>query len=334
MKKFTVIGAGAWGTSLAIILSRNGNDVTIWAREQEVIDDITNNQENSVFLPGVKFDQPVKVTSSLEEAISDADATVMVVPAQFVRNVCSSLAPIWRDGLPMLICSKGIEQNTGSLMSEVVSATLPNAVIGVLSGPTFAGEAAKGLPTSVTIACEDETVGKSLVQAFGTKTFRPYYSPDVIGSQVGGAVKNVMAIAAGIVEGKELGDNTRAALITRGLAEIVRLARRLGGKETTLMGMSGIGDLLLTANSMQSRNFTVGVELGKGKKLSEIMAGKRSVAEGVFTAKAVTDLAKKINIEMPICSAINDILNHEADVDEKINALLSRPFREERDLKV
>ncbi len=333
MKKFAVIGSGAWGTALAVILQRNHNEVKLWAREQDVIDDITRNHENSVFLPEVKFEKEIMVSSNLAEVIKDVDAVVMVVPAQFVRDVCKQMAPLWRTGLPLLICSKGIEQKTGALMSEVVSAELPNAVVAVLSGPTFAGEAAKGKPTSVTIACSNPEAGRKLVAAFGTKTFRPYYSADVIGSQVGGAVKNVMAIAAGIVEGKELGDNTRAALITRGLAEIVRLARALGGKEETLMGMSGIGDLLLTANSLQSRNYTVGVELGKGKKLKEIVAGKRSIAEGVFTAQAVTDLAQKIGIEMPICQAMDAVLNKDADVNDMINALLSRPFRDERDAK-
>lgn len=333
MKKFAVIGSGAWGTALAVILQRNHNEVKLWAREQDVIDDITNNHENSIFLPGVKFTDDVFVSDDLAEVIKDVDAVVMVVPAQFVRDICKQMAPLWRAGLPLLICSKGIEQKTGALMSEVVSQELPDAVVAVLSGPTFAGEAAKGLPTSVTIACTNPDVGRKLVVSFGTKTFRPYYSADVTGSQVGGAVKNVMAIAAGIVEGKELGDNTRAALITRGLAEIVRLAKALGGKEETLMGMSGIGDLLLTANSLQSRNYTVGVELGKGKKLKEIVAGKRSIAEGVFTSQAVTDLAKKIGIEMPICQAMDAILNKDADVDDMINALLSRPFRDERDPK-
>lgn len=332
MKNFAVIGSGAWGTALAVILQRNHNQVNLWAREQDVIDDILNNHENSIFLPGVKFTEKIMVSSKLEDVIKNADAVVMVVPAQFVRDVCKQMAPIWKNGLPLLICSKGIEQKTGALMSEVVKQELPNAIIAVLSGPTFAGEAAKGFPTSVTIACDNKNIGKNFVQSFGTKTFRPYYSNDVIGSQVGGAVKNVMAIAAGIVEGKGLGDNTRAALITRGLAEIVRLAKALGGKEETLMGMSGIGDLLLTANSLQSRNYTVGVELGKGKKLKEIVAGKRSIAEGVFTAQAVTNLAKKIGIEMPICQAMNAILNQDANVDDMINSLLSRPFRDERDL--
>ena len=329
MHKFAVIGSGAWGTALAVILSAGGNEVTIWSREKEVMDDILHNHENSVFLPGIKFTQNIGATLSLETAVKDAEVVVMAVPAQFMRSMCKQLAPYLDPSVPVLICSKGIEQDTGALMSEVVATELPSNKIAILSGPTFAGETASGTPTSVTIACKDKDIGEALVKAFGTKTFRPYYSDDVIGAQIGGAVKNVLAIAAGIVEGKSLGDNTRAALITRGLAEIVRLAKAKGGAAATLMGMSGIGDLLLTANSHQSRNYTVGVELGKGKTLHEIMDGRRSVAEGVFTARAVTKLAQNIGVEMPICEAVDKVLNEGANVDEMILSLLSRPFKTE-----
>lgn len=330
MHKFAVIGSGAWGTALAMVLSGNGNDVTIWSREEDVKNDILTNHENSLFLPGIKFKQKINVTTDVLEAIKGTEVIVIAVPAQFVRNVCKQITSVVKPNTPFLICSKGIEQSTGSLMSEVVESELPMVKIAVLSGPTFAGETARSIPTAVTIACKDEIVGKDLVNAFGSNSFRPYYSSDIIGAQVGGAVKNVLAIAAGIVEGKGLGDNARAALITRGLAEIVRLAKFKGGDETTLMGLSGIGDLLLTANSHQSRNYTVGFELGKGNSLDSIMAGKRSVAEGVFTAKAVSDLAHKIGVEMPICEAIHKILNEGISVDVMIASLLSRPFRSEK----
>ncbi len=329
MDKFAVIGSGAWGTALASILVANGKDVTLRTREQKVLDDIKNNNENSVFLPGIKFKAPVKVTLSLCEAIEEAGAVLMVAPAQFVRDVCRQMKDFYPAGLPLVICSKGIELSSGLLMSEVVKQELPMAEIAVLSGPSFAAEAAAGNPTLVTIACENEKVGKELVSSVGSMTFRPYYSSDVTGVQIGGAVKNVLAIAAGAVEGKNLGDNTRAALITRGLAEVCRLAKAMGANETTLMGMSGIGDLMLTANSKQSRNYSVGLELGKGKPLSEIMEGRITVAEGVYTAAAVCEMAKKVGVELPICMAVDKVLKGEASVDDTIKVLLSRPFKTE-----
>ena len=329
MDKFAVIGSGAWGTALSAVLVAGGKDVTLRTREQSVADDIKNNNENSVFLPNVKFKGAIKVTLSLQEALNGAEAVLMVTPAQFVRDVCRQMKDFYPSGVPLVICSKGIEISGGLLMSEVVSQELPMAEIAVLSGPSFAAEAAVGKPTLVTIACSNEEIGKNLVSSFGSMTFRPYYSDDVVGVQIGGAVKNVLAIAAGVVEGKNLGENTRAALITRGLAEVCRLAKAMGAKETTLMGMSGIGDLMLTANSKQSRNYSVGFELGQGKSLAEIMQGKITVAEGVYTASAVCKMAEKVGVEMPICSAVDKVLQGQASVDDMIKALLSRPFKTE-----
>ena len=329
MNHFAVIGSGAWGTALAAVLLRAGKDVVLRTREQSVIDDITENNENSVFLPGVKFTRALKVTLSLEEALEGAEAVLMTVPAQFVREVSSQMAEFYPEGVPLVICSKGIELTSGKLMSDVITEELPNAVVAVLSGPSFAYETAVGRPTAVTIACSNEAVGRELVSSIGSLEFRPYYSSDIVGVQVGGAVKNVLAIAAGVVEGKNLGDNTRAALITRGLAEVCRLARALGARETTLMGMSGIGDLILTASSKQSRNYTVGFGLGQGKTLAEIMEGRVTVAEGVFTAKAVCELADKVHVDLPICRAVNRLLSEDANVDEIIKSLLLRPFKAE-----
>ena len=329
MNKLSVLGAGAWGTALANIAANNGKHVTLWVREKELVDDIRDKRKNTLFLPDVALSENIMPTNDLTQAVTDTEAVLMVIPAQYLRATCHSLRPIWPAGLPAVICAKGIEQKTGALLSEMLTEELPQARIAVLSGPTFAEEAANGKPTALTLACADEKIGKELVATLGTPTFRPYYSPDLIGVQIGGAVKNVMAIAAGIIAGKQAGDNARAAMITRGLAEIARLAVALGGQAQTLTGLSGLGDLVLTANSTQSRNFTVGLELGKGRRLSEILAGKNTVAEGVFTAEAVLERAAKVHVEMPICEGLMKILNGEASVDSVIQSLLTRPFKSE-----
>ena len=329
MKKISVLGAGAWGTSLAYIAANNGKKVTLWVREKELIEDIRTKRRNTLFLPDIELNETIEPTDSLEQAVLNAEAVLMVIPAQFLRATCRTLRSFWPKGLPAVICAKGIEQGSGALLSEMLVEELPQAEIAVLSGPTFAEEAAQGKPTVLTLACKNETIGKELVETLGTSTFRPYYSPDLIGVQVGGAVKNVMAIAAGIIAGKKAGDNARAALITRGLAEISRLAVALGGQSQTLMGPSGLGDLVLTASSSQSRNFSVGFDLGRGLSLSDTLSGKNTVAEGVFTAKAVLERAAKVNVEMPICEGLMKILNGEASVDSVIAALLTRPFKSE-----
>jgi glycerol-3-phosphate dehydrogenase (NAD(P)+) len=246
-----------------------------------------------------------------------------------MRAVCSALAPHVPDGIPAVICTKGIEQNFGTLMSEVVSEALPNAILAVLSGPTLAGEVAAGLPTAVTLACGDPDVGEGLTQALGSPSFRPYGSSDMIGAQIGGATKNVFAIASGIVSGRENGENGRAAVITRGMAELMRLGRKMGAQADTLMGLSGMGDLVLTCTSSQSRNQSLGVALGRGQALGDILGARTSVAEGVFTASAVMTLAEKLEIEMPLCAAVDAIVNHGTDIGEVIHGLLSRPFRSE-----
>ena len=329
MNKLSVLGAGAWGTALANIAANNGKRVTLWVREKELVDDIRDKRRNTLFLPDVALSGNIAPTNDLTQAVTDTEAVLMVIPAQYLRATCHALRPVWPAGLPAVICAKGIEQKTGALLSEMLAEELPQAQIAVLSGPTFAEEAAEGKPTALTLACADEKIGKELVETLGTPTFRPYYSPDLIGVQIGGAVKNVMAIAAGIIAGKQAGDNARAAMITRGLAEIARLAVALGGQAQTLTGLSGLGDLVLTANSTQSRNFTVGLELGKGRPLSEILAGKNTVAEGVFTAEAVLERAAKVHVEMPICEGLMKILNGEASVDSVIQSLLTRPFKSE-----
>ena len=329
MKNISVLGAGAWGTALAHIAAANGKKVVLWAREPELIGEIETKRRNTLFLPDVDLNENITPTNDQARAVSKAEAVLMVIPAQYLRASCQALRPVWPAGLPAVICAKGIEQKTGALLSEILAEELPQAEIAVLSGPTFAEEAAQNKPTALTLACGNEALGKELVATLGTPTFRPYYSSDVIGVQIGGAVKNVMAIAAGIVAGKKLGDNARAALITRGLAEISRLAAALGGQTYTLMGLSGLGDLVLTANSTQSRNFTVGLELGKGRGLSDILSEKRTVAEGVFTAAAVLERAARAGVEMPISEGLSRIMNENVPVDDVIQSLFARPFKSE-----
>ena len=329
MKNISVLGAGAWGTALAHIAASNGKKVVLWAREPELIGEIETKRRNTLFLPDVDLNENITPTNDQARAVSKAEAVLMVIPAQYLRASCQALRPVWPAGLPAVICAKGIEQKTGALLSEILAEELPQAEIAVLSGPTFAEEAAQNKPTALTLACGNEALGKELVATLGTPTFRPYYSSDVVGVQIGGAVKNVMAIAAGIVAGKKLGDNARAALITRGLAEISRLAAALGGQTYTLMGLSGLGDLVLTANSTQSRNFTVGLELGKGRGLSDILSEKRTVAEGVFTAAAVLERAARAGVEMPICEGLSRIMNENVPVDDVIQSLFARPFKNE-----
>ncbi len=330
IKKIGIIGAGAWGTALACAAARAGREVVIQAHEPEVAQAINTEHENSVFLPGVELAPSIRATTDLAEA-ADAGAVLLVAPSQFLRPVCKALAPHWRDGVPAVICSKGIEQETGALMSEVVTETLPGATLAVLSGPTFAAEVARGLPTGVTLACRDTRLDEKLAAAIGTHTFRTYQSDDLIGAQIGGAVKNVLAIGCGIAEGRGLGDNARATLITRGLSEISHLAAAKGGKPETLMGLSGLGDLTLTCNAMQSRNFSLGVALGQGRTLEDILAERHSVAEGVFTASSVTDLARRLGVGLPICLAVDSVLNHDADIGATIKELLSRPVSMETD---
>lgn len=329
MQRIGVIGAGAWGTALAQTLRRAGRDVILWAREPQVVEAINRRHENPDFLPGVALDTGIRASTEATDALS-ADAVLLVVPAQHLRGVCAGLAQHWPTGVPAVICAKGIEQETDLLMHEMVEEVLPADVpVAVLSGPTFAAEVVRGQPTAVTLACDDDALGRALVEAVGTPSFRPYWSDDRVGAEVGGAVKNVLAIASGIVAGRRLGDNARAALLTRGLAEITRLAVAKGGRAETLMGLSGLGDLILTASSLQSRNYSLGAALGEGKTLEEILGGRKAVTEGVFSASAVVDLAGRLKVDMPICTAVDAVLNHGADLGQTIQALLNRPFRPE-----
>jgi glycerol-3-phosphate dehydrogenase (NAD(P)+) len=328
MDRIGIIGAGAWGTALAITARRSGRRVIIQAHEPEVVDSINRHHQNRLFLPGVELDPAIRAVNNPAEA-ADADAVLLTAPAQNLRDVAVRAAPGWKPGVPAIVCAKGIEHGSGALMSEAVAVSVPDAIIAVLSGPSFAVEVANNMPTAVTFACADAAVRECVPAALGTPRFRIYSSNDVVGAEIGGAVKNVLAIACGIVQGRGLGDNARAALITRGLAEIARLAEAKGARPETLMGLSGIGDLVLTCNNMQSRNFSLGFALGQGQSLDTVLAARTSVAEGVYTAEAVTALARRLDVDMPICFAVDAVLNAGADLDTTITGLLSRPLRAE-----
>jgi glycerol-3-phosphate dehydrogenase (NAD(P)+) len=327
MSRIAIVGAGAWGTALAATLGRAGHDCVIWAHETEVVEGIGASGRNPLFLPEIAL-TGVRASADLA-VVSQAEAVLLVVPAQFLRSLCRRLRPHWQAGVPAVICAKGIETDSFTSMSEVVAEELPMAPLAVLSGPTFAIEVARGLPTAITLACADAVIGQQLVDWIGTTSFRPYLTDDVIGAEIGGAVKNVLAIACGVVEGRGLGDNARAALITRGMAELIRLAVAKGARAETCMGLSGLGDLILTASSQQSRNYSLGFALGEGKSLADILAARRSVTEGVTTAAAVSGLAAKMGVELPICAAVAGLLHHGLGIEETIRDLLARPFRSE-----
>lgn len=328
MKRAGIIGGGAWGTALALVCARAGLETTLWAREPEVVDSLNQHQENRAFLPGVILDAPVRATGDLAD-LASADLVLNVTPAQHMRAGLAAFAPHARAGLPILICSKGVEQGSLKLMTDVLAETLPACVPAVLSGPSFAADVARGLPTAVTLACPDEALARTLAEAIATPSFRPYLATDLVGAEVGGSVKNVLAIACGIVEGRGLGRSAHAALITRGFSEMVRLAEALGGQAETVAGLCGLGDLVLTCSSPQSRNMSVGLALGQGQTLAQTLAGKTSVAEGVASAPAVTQLAARLEVDVPICNAVAAILAGEVEVTAAIIGLLSRPLRSE-----
>ena len=324
-----VIGGGAWGTALAQVCARAGLAVTLQAREAEVVEAINTRHENATFLPGVALDPVIDATTELSD-LAACDFILAVAPAQHLRSTLAALQPHLHDAVPIVLCAKGVEQGTLSLMTQVLAETIPGAAPAVLSGPSFAGEVARGLPTAVTLACPDEDLGRALAEAIATPTFRPYLAADMIGAEAGGAIKNVLAIACGIVEGKGLGRSAHAALITRGFAEMTRVAEALGGQAETVVGLCGLGDLVLTCSSPQSRNMSVGLALGAGQTIEQALAGKLTVAEGVSSAPAVRALARRLGVETPICEAVAAILAGETGVDEAIMGLLSRPLKSER----
>ncbi|QIB33303.1 NAD(P)H-dependent glycerol-3-phosphate dehydrogenase [Ancylobacter pratisalsi] len=333
--RIAVMGGGAWGTALAVTAIRAGRQVTLWAREPEVVEAIRTSQTNPVFLPGIELPPGIMATTDLGDAVREADAVLLVVPSQHVREACQALKPHLSPRLPIVICAKGIEQDTGLLLQSVLADELPDHPVAVLSGPTFAHEVAAGEPTAVTIASDDvPTAGESslaarMAVALGTQTFRPYVADDVTGVEVGGAVKNVLALASGMASGLSFGANTRAAIITRGLDEIKRLSEALGGRRDTVTGLSGIGDLTLTCSSEQSRNMRYGMGLAMGRSAADIFDGRPVVVEGVENAVSVTDLARRLGVEMPICEAVRAVVIDGMPIQEAVATLLGRPFKAE-----
>ena len=322
--KIGVLGGGAWGTALAQVAARGGEPVTLWAREDDVVTSINAAHENALFLSGIPLAPSIRATSDLT-ALSDCEALLVVVPAQFLRSVLSQLPAGNR---PLVLCAKGIEAGTQKLVAEIARELHPEAPVAVLSGPTFAHEVAKGLPTAVTLACEDDALRDALADRLGGATFRTYASSDVTGAEIGGAVKNVLAIACGVVEGAGLGLNARAALIARGFAEMTRFGVARGGRPETLAGLSGLGDLVLTCSSTNSRNFSLGVGLGQGKAASELLADRRTVAEGAATAPVLREAARAAGVEMPVTEAVCALLEG-TPVRAVVDALLARPPRGE-----
>ena len=323
-----IIGGGAWGTALAQTLAVAGRNVTLWAFETECVEAINSRQENTLFLPGVTLSPRIKAVNDLKE-IAKCDAVLAVTPAQFMRPSLSAYATHAPHGQPIVLCSKGIEISSQMFMSDVLTQVVPHAVPAVLSGPSFAIDVARGLPTAVTLACENVNAGDALMQAIAAPTFRPYLSTDVLGAEIGGAVKNVLAIVCGIVIGKDLGRSAHAAIIARGFAEMTRLGTALGCAPETLTGLSGLGDLVLTCSSEQSRNMSCGLAMGRGQSAEDVLASRSAVTEGVATAPALKALAQKHGVDMPICFAMADILAGDISVDDAIKTLLSRnPKRE------
>lgn len=325
--RIAILGGGAWGTALAVAAHAAGRNTLLWAREEDVVSEIARNHENKRFLPGVALPKELRATGDLKDA-AQADALLLTVPAQVLGEFARLLAPLIAPRTPLVICAKGIEKDSGRLVHEMVANALPGASCAILSGPSFAREVAMGLPTAVTIAAE-EGVASRLQASLSAPFFRPYASDDVIGVALGGAAKNVYAIACGVVEGMGLGENARAALLARSFAELARLGEGLGARRETLMGLSGLGDLVLTATSKSSRNFSFGVALGQGKSLKELEAPGRPLAEGVATAPALVKRARALKIELPIAEAMADLLSGELQLSEALTRLMSRRLKSE-----
>jgi glycerol-3-phosphate dehydrogenase (NAD(P)+) len=322
-----VIGAGAWGTALALTCARAGREVSLWEHDAANAAQLAQKRE-SLYLPGVRLDDGIAVARDLADA-ARADTLLLVVPAQHVRSVATALKPLLAPGTPLIVCAKGIERGTKKFMSEVIAECAPDAVPAILSGPSFARDVALGMPTAVTLAASDGKLAAELAHAVSSATFRPYHASDLRGVEIGGAAKNVLAIAAGIVSGRGLGYSATAALTTRGFAELVRFGRACGGQTETMMGLSGLGDLILTCTSPQSRNFTFGLNLGQGKKPSDIHR-TTGLAEGTFTAPVLLEMARDRAVDMPISAAVAAVIAEKMSVDAAIESLLTRPLKAEQ----
>lgn len=323
--KTGVIGGGAWGTALAMMLAQNHDDVLLWAREDDVVNDINQNHRNKLFLPHSPLSPAISATQDIRWMRS-CDLLLIVAPAQHVRATLNALMPC---NAAIILCAKGIEAQSQKLLCEVADEICSDNLIAVLSGPTFAHEVAANKPSAVTFACDDAISGKAIIDAIATPSFRPYYSDDVIGAEIGGAVKNVLAIGCGVVEGAGLGLNARAALIARGYAEMLRYGLAKGAKAETMAGLSGLGDLVLTCGSENSRNFALGMGLGQGQSAAQLLSNRLSVAEGAQTAPVLQQSAASLGVDMPIVDAVCSLLTGESDVETVVKTLLSRPLRSE-----
>ena len=326
-----IIGAGAWGTALAQTLAQKGLEVTLWARRAEQADVLNAQHMNHAHLPDIVLHENIKATHDIGIAF-DQDMVILVVPTQHIASLIEQAEDAIPDGMPILIASKGIEISTGRLPSQIVSGVLPDHPVGVLTGPSFAIEVAKSLPAALTLAMQEtqQDLAYHICETLSSSHFRLYASDDMIGAEVGGALKNVIAIACGIAHGKQMGDNAKAAIQTRGLAEMVRLGVAMGADPRTFLGLSGVGDLTLTCNAMQSRNFSLGVAVGQGRAARDILAERNSVAEGYYTAEAAHKLAESLDIDMPITQAVYETLHKEKAIEYVIKGLLGRPVRVER----
>ncbi|MEQ8651510.1 MAG: NAD(P)H-dependent glycerol-3-phosphate dehydrogenase [Kiloniellales bacterium] len=322
IQHIAVVGAGAWGTALAFAAARAGRTVTLWARDAEAAAAMEAGRVNLNRLPEVTLPAGILVTGD-SRRLAEADVWLLALPAQSLRGALQGLSGEARAGLPLVICAKGIERGSGLLLDRVVADVLPGRPLAVLSGPTFAIEVARNLPTAIALACRDRALGEALVSAIGSATFRPYYTADVTGALLGGATKNVIGLAAGIVAGRGYGENARASLLTRGLAEMSRLGRVLGAEAETLMGLAGLGDLILTGTSTQSRNYSHGLAIGRG------VAPGLALAEGAASAAALLTLAAHNDLEVPIAAAVVAVLEGRSSIEEAVEGLLSRPFRDE-----
>ena len=324
-----VVGAGAWGTALADLLRRNGHDVALWAFEPDVADSITSRRENVRFLKGHELAAGIAATSDIARVVGGAELVVFATPSTVLRKVASEAAKVFSAGVPAVVATKGIERQTCALMTDVVSAVIPQAAVVALSGPSFASEVVRCQPTAVVLASTDEQVALSCQRAFNSPYFRTYTLSDVTGVELGGALKNVMAVATGVADGLGLGHNARAALITRGLAEMTRLGTSLGAEPSTFAGLAGLGDLVLTCTGSLSRNREVGVEVGKGRPLADVLKERETVAEGVVAAKSALVLAKKQGVTMPIVEAVNRVLFDGQHPREAMGELMTRELRAE-----
>ena len=327
LKGIGILGSGAWGTALASILNKKTN-ISLWSYEKETTKQINKYKINKNYLPGIKIPNNVTITNDLEE-LKTCKFIFICIPSQFIKKIIVKFKKFYKREMILVICSKGIEKTSKELISEVIKKIIPKSKIAILSGPSFAIEVAKKKPTAVTIASKNNKDAKELAKLINSKNFRCYYTNDVIGVQLGGVIKNILAIASGITESQNLGSSARAALITRGLAEMMKIGIAFGAKESTFYGLSGLGDLILTCNSKLSRNFVTGLLIGKGKKIKEIIKSNKAISEGVINSKTIFHLSKKKNIEIPVCESVYRILYKNAKIKETIEKILSRNIKKE-----